>query len=463
MIARRTRVIALCLAALALVGSAGQARAGELRNREIYEKAIRTAAWVRVPRGGGSGWVVDRAARLLVTNHHVVGSHDTVDVYFPAYRDGKVVTEKEYYLKKERPVVGKVIDSDPARDLAVIQVASLPATVAELKLAGEGVEPGDRLFSVGNPGASDALWVFSTGTVRAVYPKKMRYAFTGQEVKAWVIEMQTPINPGDSGGPIVNRRGELVGVNAAGRLSATLLTYGIERREVLAYVPLVRKLLSPVTAADFAGRGEHHAGRGRHDRAMADFDEAIRRDPRHAAAYYHRGLVRHRWGEHEQAAADFSKAIELDPKGAGAYLARGSALERLGRLDQAVADFDTALRLDPTSREARYRRGLVLHAKGEFDQALADFGEVLRLAPRDAAARKARGATLTAKGEYDKAIADLSQAIRLSPRDREAYLLRCKAYARKGDYPKAHADHKKAEELKAQWPFPPFSPPFADC
>jgi tetratricopeptide (TPR) repeat protein len=436
----------LCLLALVLAAGACRAGPAELTSREVYQNTLKATAWVVTPSGSGSGFVADRAARLLVTNHHVVGTHETVKVYFPARKDGKVIAEKSHY-HKERPLLGKVLDSDPTRDLAVVQLPWLPETVGELKLAGEGAEPGDRLFALGSPGASDALWGLSTGTVRLVYVRALRYS-SGQVVKARVIEMQVPINPGDSGGPIVNGRGELVGVTAASRRDANLLAYGIERSEVRAYLGLVQKLRGPAGAADFAWRAEHYAGRGRHDLAVADFREAARRDPRHAGAHLGLGLALQRLGDPERAVVALDKAIELAPRDAHAYHARALALGQAGRPDKAVRDLDVVLELEPAHATARWERGLALRRTGELERALADFSAVLRAAPENVAALKARGEAWLAKGEPDKALADLSEAVRVAPDDAGALLLRGQAHARKGDYAQALADRRKAEQLQ---------------
>jgi Flp pilus assembly protein TadD len=437
-----TRLLGIALATVVLAAHASGAPAAPA-GKETYQKAVKGAVWIRNVKVTGSGWVVDSSARLIVTNHHVVGSADTVQVYFPVRKDGKVVAEKSHYLTRVKPVTGKVIDSDPARDLAVIQVPALPEGVAELKLAAQGVEPGDRLQGVGNPGVSDALWVYNTGTVRQVYKTTLRYR-DGQVVNARLIETQSPINPGDSGGPAVNAEGEVVGVHAAIRFGATLFNYCIDLSEVKRYLVLVRKLLSPRTAADYAWRGEHYAERGRADRALADCEQALKLDAHHKGARLQRGLVLAGWGDYEKAVADFTKVIEVDPKHVGAYYARALSLGELGRLDAALADFDKVLALNANHFAARYYRGMALHRKGEHDKAIADFTQALKAQPRNVIVLRARGAALTSKGDYDKAIADLTEAIRLAPQDGAAYLVRTRAYARKGDYARAQADYKMA-------------------
>src|SRR4029078_12751795 len=85
----------------------------------------------------------------------------------------------------------------------------------------DGCKTGQRVHSVGNPGASGALWVYAPGVVRTFYHKKwLSKSEEGEapsEHEADVIETQSPTNHGDSGGPLVNDRGELVGVTQGGK------------------------------------------------------------------------------------------------------------------------------------------------------------------------------------------------------------------------------------------------------
>jgi tetratricopeptide (TPR) repeat protein len=64
----------------------------------------------------------------------------------------------------------------------------------------------------------------------------------------------------------------------------------------------------------YFSRGGLWAQKGRHGRAIADYDEAIRLDPKSAIAYYARGFSRKASGDWEGAKADFAEAARLDPK-----------------------------------------------------------------------------------------------------------------------------------------------------
>src|SRR5262249_11122557 len=152
--------------------------------------------------------------------------------------------ERKAYAS-DRGLRGKVIDTDVGRDLAIIQLIDpLPKGVQELKLAAASAAPSDVVQSVGNPGASDALWVHTSGSVRQVYRKQWLTASANGLVvrNCRVLESQSPVNPGDSGGPIVNERGELVAVVSSGKTTdgqkrlVQLMTFHIDVREVKAFL-----------------------------------------------------------------------------------------------------------------------------------------------------------------------------------------------------------------------------------
>jgi tetratricopeptide (TPR) repeat protein len=83
------------------------------------------------------------------------------------------------------------------------------------------------------------------------------------------------------------------------------------------------------------------------DHAFADYDEAIRIDPKFAFPYSNRGDARRLNGDVEQALADLNQAIQLDPNFANAYYNRGLAWEAKDDLQSALADFQKYVELVP--------------------------------------------------------------------------------------------------------------------
>jgi S1-C subfamily serine protease len=218
---------------------ARRARAQTIQGQEIYLRTLRSTAYVTVRfatglRGTGTGSLIDRKRRLVLTAYHVVDKGVEVGVIFPSYDlAGKVISDRGYYNARMALVLikARVVASSAQSDLAVIQLEEVPAGVLELPLALGSPSPGSRVHTVGNPGASAGLWAYTVGAVRQV--ARRRYTFpTKQTVDAFVVETQNPINKGDSGGPVVNDRVELVAVNSGATPNLRDGTLCIDVREV---------------------------------------------------------------------------------------------------------------------------------------------------------------------------------------------------------------------------------------
>ena len=168
-----------------------------------------------------------------------------------------------------------------------------------------------------------------------------------------------------------------------------------------------------------------------------------------AVAYSNRGAAYNDKGDYDRAIADFNEAIRLDPTYTNAYNNRGKAYNRKGDYDRAIADFNEAIRLDPTYTYAYNGRGNAHDEKGDHDRAIADFNEAIRLNPTYVYAYYNRGAAYFRKGDYDRAIVDLNEVIRLDPKYADGYNRRALAYYKKGDLDHAVQDQKTSIALQA--------------
>jgi HEAT repeat protein len=189
---------------------------------------------VKGPMGQGSGCLVSSNDRRVVTNYHVVLEAAQVDVCFPTYdASGKLIVEKLHYrhlFEKRESIRATVIKVLKGQDLALLQLEKLPPGVQALRLATRSVVPGQEVHSIGNPGASDAAWVYTWGKVRSISHKT--WAVGHLAFDADMVETQSPTNPGDSGGPLVNEAGELIAVTQGINLAARDMSYFIAVGEV---------------------------------------------------------------------------------------------------------------------------------------------------------------------------------------------------------------------------------------
>ena len=108
--------------------------------------------------------------------------------------------------------------------------------------------------------------------------------------------------------------------------------------------------------------------KGQLDKALADFNDAIRLDPQNPAAYEQRAEVWKVHHEDDKAIADYSEAIRVDPRDAAAYFGRGVAWQAKGRIDRAIADYDRAIRIDPKNPASYVNRGGDVGGRGSDRQ-----------------------------------------------------------------------------------------------
>lgn len=218
--------VGLTLAALA--PAQRPAPAAPLSGKDIFQRALKSVTWLvqvaevgqgRVRLKTGSGSLIDVPKRLILTNYHVVGEAKTITVLFPQFDKAKqLISDKEYYFNllrsKTGHIEGEVIARSSRQDLALVQLPVLPPGATAVRLAKDGLGPGDTVHSIGNPGASGALWAYTFGNVKTVYKRSIT---TGGEdrqfqLNARIVETTSPVNPGDSGGPVFNSAGELAAV-----------------------------------------------------------------------------------------------------------------------------------------------------------------------------------------------------------------------------------------------------------
>ncbi|HEU4379903.1 MAG TPA: tetratricopeptide repeat protein [Hyphomicrobiaceae bacterium] len=163
-------------------------------------------------------------------------------------------------------------------------------------------------------------------------------------------------------------------------------------------------------------------------------------------AYRNRGITYNKKALHELATADFDEALKLDPKDLVTLAARGNAYSQRGMYDPALADLAEILRLNPRAGKAYNDRGLIHLRKGDLDAAASDFEAALQINPRSAHALNNRALVSARRGNFDDAIAGFSATLRADPQYLLAYTNRARAYEEKGELELALADLTAASQ-----------------
>ncbi|MCY4456159.1 MAG: trypsin-like peptidase domain-containing protein [Chloroflexi bacterium] len=193
---------------------------------DMVERVVSSVVQIRargqLGGGVGSGVVVDQSGHI-VTNDHVVRGALTIVVEL---HDGTVVA-------------AEVLGSDPSNDLAVLR-ANIPAGAALPAAFGDSdlVRVGEPVFAIGNP--FDLDFTVTSGIVSGI-DREAHQHLGGRPVRG-VIQTDAAVNPGNSGGPLFNSVGEVIGIttaveNPAGQSFFIGIGYAVPSNTVLRYIP----------------------------------------------------------------------------------------------------------------------------------------------------------------------------------------------------------------------------------
>lgn len=212
------------------------------RTADVVERVLPSLVNVRVQgfqsspltngktRGQGSGAIIDESG-VIVTNNHVVSGAVSVEVFF---------------TDDNESVEGRVLGTDPERDLAVIKVPTSGLTPIDIG-SSDSLRLGDDVIALGFPlglgGPTVTAGIVSGKNRNLEIPRSL---VTGAEDTVHfqgLLQIDAAINPGNSGGPLVDAAGRLVGINtaAAGAGSAENVGFAIAIDDAL---PVIEEILT---------------------------------------------------------------------------------------------------------------------------------------------------------------------------------------------------------------------------
>ncbi len=218
----------------------------ELTVNQIYDKAIRSVVWIIGDDVQASGVLIDKELKLVVTNEHVVGTDENLVVLFPATdKDGNLIEERDFYLNALRndiarevlirlgyATVGRVVAKNPETDLAILELEGIAETALEIdhnfRHVGFQINMKDNVHILGNPGKLK-LWRWTLGMFQGVFKED------GKEM----LHMNADTYPGNSGGPVLNGRGKLIGIISRSNLGTSTVVVPLK------YVDELLKELKP--------------------------------------------------------------------------------------------------------------------------------------------------------------------------------------------------------------------------
>ena len=206
--ARRAALIAVALAVLVVVAVVlVVGGSGDQDVPEVVDALTPSTVLVLTERDGrigrGSGWVLDADEGLVVTNGHVVNQGTRFQV---AGSEGTTAKPAQ------------VVASNPCEDLALLRARSLEVAKTAPLASGDSIEQGESVVALGFD-EDDEVGDGVGSTTGVISQTSTTFRAPSPDVPAYeqVIQTDAALNPGDSGGPLADRQGRVVGVNAAAR------------------------------------------------------------------------------------------------------------------------------------------------------------------------------------------------------------------------------------------------------
>lgn len=200
---------------IGLVLIAGVAEAKDLSPREIYEEASPAVVMVMgypasSTRGSGGTGSIVQSDGLVLTNAHVVIEEATSRPFprLTVYLKPDRVTG-HHTIDLARGMKARVVAYSQPLDLALLRLDGVNAKLPVVSLSNsETTHIGDRVVAIGHP-EQGGLWTLTTGTISSEFDD-----FNGV-IGKHVFQTETGLNRGNSGGPLLNQEGQMIGVNTA--------------------------------------------------------------------------------------------------------------------------------------------------------------------------------------------------------------------------------------------------------
>ena len=203
----------------------------------FYDAAIHSLIWIP---NRGSGVLMDAHLKLAVTNAHVVGELEEVDVVFPARnRYGRIIEERSFYLRGEHdPVLrqlgfltsARIVAKDHQADIALLELDGVPQSARGIEhdfSVAYDMNRNTRIHVFGNPG-SQKLWRWTAGFYQGIDGRGM-------------LQISADTYGGNSGGPVLNDQGMLIGIVTLSNELTT--TWAVPTRRILDLLVTLRPRL----------------------------------------------------------------------------------------------------------------------------------------------------------------------------------------------------------------------------
>jgi tetratricopeptide (TPR) repeat protein len=378
----------------------------------------------------GSGFFVGRDR--VITNRHVLEGAFRAEIH--------TVNDATYSVKG-------VLAVDGEGDIALLQVDIPPNVASPLTVVRTSPQEGESIVVIGNPlGLEGSI---SNGIVSAV-----------RDIPSFgrIIQITAPISPGSSGSPVVNMRGEVVGVATLQLADGQSVNFAVPSDRIVQLQAGAARTLGELVAATkrsqrasaekFYMQGLGFLSRDDCEKALPYFKRATDADPEYADAWAQTGYCSGVLGRHTEALKASRQAIRLKPDSPESYLNIGASLSNLGQFKESVDAYKQALRLDPNNPDTYFALGLTYGKMGRTEDEVQAYKQAVRLKPDHVEAYEKLAQGYFRLNRFGEAVTAYKQVALLKPGDAVAYDNLGIAYLKLKQYAVAAEYFKQAVQLK---------------
>lgn len=270
--------------------------------------------------------------------------------------------------------VAGTIAVDEEGDLALLSVGTPPDRPRASEIARVLPDEGETIFVIGNPLKLEGS--VSDGIVSAV-----------REVPnlGKIIQITAPISHGNSGSPVFNLKGQVVGVVTVKVTNGQNINLAIASARLDKLRPGRLRTLATLPAKERPGDLAESSYRigleslwlGNYDNAIGYFETAANRNPKRADAWVQVGYCKVKQGKNVEGIRAYQHALELKPDSEEIHNKLGDAYYYAGRMPDAIASYSRAASLNPNSADAHYNLAVAYSESGNQRLASAE-AKILR-------------------------------------------------------------------------------------
>ena len=384
--------ISFLLSCACLVPAAAQDYLPELVRRiKPSAVAIETFDAKGATLSRGSGFFI--SGDKVITNRHVIEKSSRVTVHL---LDGKTY------------VARGVLALDGEGDLALLQIDAPQGAAYPLSIEKIAPQEGESIVVVGNPFGLEGS--VSNGIVSAV-----------REIPGYgkIIQITAPISPGSSGSPVVNMRGQVIGVATLQAAEGQSLNFAVPSERIAQLKTGDLQTFSSLNtetqknrraaAQSFYSQGLGILSRDDYAKAVGYFEKATEIDPNYAEAWYQAGFCYGMLGRHNEALRASRQAAKLRPDWAETFVNIGASSFALGQFKDAAEAYRQSTKLDPNNADSQYALGLSLNKLNRADEEILAYKRAVALKPDFANAYEQLGAAYFRQKRYVEALTVFEQ------------------------------------------------------